>query len=340
MRFSEELEKFGIKCKLIKETDYFVGFPTKQIHKFIKNNLKFKQLINEFKPDLVFTDGKTGFGIEVLKLKIPLFVLLRGHHWSQIKYAKETIYDNFVMRKVVDMRDETANKVMANATALLPICNYLIDVTKEHHPNQTMKVFIEGVDGSLWYKTKGMELKHPCVGLLQDANWWRKTKEMLLLEKVLKEMPEVHFYWAGDGQYKEKILPVLKKFDNFHWLGPLEYPDKVRDYLSEIDIYAIITGMDTTPLSLKEAQLMEKPVLATDVGGNSEIMRDGETGFLLKENEHSDIIEKISFLLDNKDLSQKMGKEGRKFIETEFSLETSARNFLSIVKPYVKNNDL
>ena len=71
-------------------------------------------------------------------------------------------------------------------------------------------------------------------------------------------MPEVHFYWAGDGQYKDEILEVLDKFDNFHWLGSLEYPNKVREYLSEIDIYALITGMDTTPLSLKEAQLMEK----------------------------------------------------------------------------------
>ncbi len=96
-------------------------------------------------------------------------------------------------------------------------------------------------------------------------------------------MPKVHFYWAGDGQYKHEILKVLDKFENFHWLGSLSYPEKVRDYLSELDIYAIITGMDTTPLSLKEAQLMEKPVIATNVGGNSEIMIDGETGYLVEE---------------------------------------------------------
>ena len=49
---------------------------------------------------------------------------------------------------------------------------------------------------------------------------------------------------------------------NFHWLGKLEYPNKVREFLSEIDIYALITGMDLAPLSLKEAQLMERPVIA------------------------------------------------------------------------------
>ena len=59
--------------------------------------------------------------------------------------------------------------------------------------------------------------------------------------------------------------------------------------------------MDTTPLSLKEAQLMEKPVIATNVGGNSEIMKDGETGFLVREGNQKDIIEKISLLLNDED---------------------------------------
>ena len=133
----------------------------------------------------------------------------------------------------------------------------------------------------------------------------------------------------------DEILKVLDRFENFHWLGSLSYPEKVRDYLSELDIYAIITGMDTTPLSLKEAQLMENPVIATNVGGNSEIMIDGETGYLVEEGNSKEIITKITILVDNKELAIKMGKEGRKFIEKEFSLDASVKNFLKIVKPYV-----
>jgi hypothetical protein len=39
---------------------------------------------------------------------------------------------------------------------------------------------------------------------------------MLVLENVVKEMTNVHFYWAGDGQYKEPILEKLNQFENFH----------------------------------------------------------------------------------------------------------------------------
>ena len=95
-----------------------------------------------------------------------------------------------------------------------------------------------------------MNVKHPCVGLLQDANWWGKTSEMLILKKVLKEMPNVHFYWAGDGPLRQRITSELSNYENFHWLGRLQYPDKVREYLSAIDVYALVTGMDLAPLTL------------------------------------------------------------------------------------------
>ena len=336
--FGDALKEFNVEYRLVNESDFVVGFPTKSLKKYFSSKKKINKLISEFDPDAVLIDRQSNFGLEIIKKKIPLFVLLRGHYWSEIEYAKDTIYKDKIMRKIVDVRANVAEQVFAGSTEILPICKYLKDVVKEYHPTQKSSVFIEGVDDKKWYKTSGMKLKHPCVGMLQDANWWRKTKEMLTLEKVIETMSDTHFYWAGDGQYKDKILDVLDKFENFHWLGSLEYPDKVRDYLTEIDVYAIITGMDTTPLSLKEAQLMEKPVVATDVGGNSEIMIDGKTGFLVKEGDSEDIFQKITLLKNDINLAQSMGKKGKEFIQKEFSLAASAKNFLEIIRPHIQKN--
>ena len=335
--FGEALTRFDIDYQLVRETDYVVGFPTKQIGKLISSKRKFKKLIESFKPDAVLVDKQSNFGLEVIKAGIPLFVILRGHHWSELEFAKETIYKDPLMRKIVDLRGQIAEKVFAGATAILPVADYLTNIIKEHHPQQSVEVYVEGVNSTRWYKQKGMQLKHPCVGLLQDANWWRKTREMLTLEKVIEKMPEVNFYWVGDGQYKDKILPVLEKFENFHWLGPLQYPDKVREYLTEIDVYALITGMDLASLSLKEAQLMGKPVVATNVGGNPEMMMDGKTGFLVKEGDVDDLFEKLSSLLKNKEMRLEKGSNGTKFIEEKFSMDASAKNFIRILDTYVKN---
>ena len=334
--FSDTLNKLGVESKLVFDADYSDGFPSRKIRKWFQKRKKFTKLIEEFKPDAIFIDRQRHFGIDALKANIPLFVLLRGHYWSEINWNKKTMYKSLPKRIALSQWDKLGKEIFNGATAILPICKYLEKITNKFVPGKSTNVFSEGVDASKWYQVKGMNLKHPCIGLLQRANWWGKTSEMLILKNVLEKMPNTHFYWAGDGPLRERVLSELDQYDNFHWLGNLQYPDKVREYLSEIDVYALITGMDLASLTLKEAQLMKKPVVATNVGGNQEMMIDGKTGFLVQQGNHEQLIDKLSLLLEDKELAKKMGNEGRKFIEDTFNWELVTKNFIKIMESYLK----
>jgi len=213
--------------------------------------------------------------------------------------------------------------------------DYLDKVIKEHIPNAKTFHFLEGLDASRWYPEEGMELKHPCVGICQDANWWGKTKEMLTLDQVIKQMPDVHFYWAGDGQYKTPILETLEKHDNFHYLGTLDYPDGVRKYLTEIDIYALPTGMDTTPLSCREAMAMKKPIIGTKVGGIPEMIYDNKSGFLVEEGNYQAWISNIKLFLDDKELAKKMGDGARKLLLEKFNWDVVAKKFVVVAESHL-----
>ena len=335
-QLSDTLNSLGVESKLVFDSDYADGFPSRKIKNWFQSQKKFNKLIDEFKPDAIFVDRHRHFGINALKAKIPLFVLLRGHYWSELYWNKRTMYKPLHKRIALWQWDKLTKETFNGATAILPICKYLEKITNESVPGKPTNVFFEGVDASRWYQVRGMKLKHPCVGLLQRARWWGKTSEMLILKKVLEKMPDIHFYWAGDGPLRERVLSELDKYDNFHWLGDLEYPDRVREYLSEIDVYALITGMDLAPLTLKEAQLMKKPVVATNVGGNQEMMIDGKTGFLVEQGSHEQIIDKLSLLLEDKELAKKMGDDGRKFIEATFNWELVTKNFIKTIESYLK----
>jgi glycosyltransferase involved in cell wall biosynthesis len=334
--FSDTLNKLGVESKLVFDADYSDGFPSRKIRKWFQKRKKFTKLIEEFKPDAIFVDRQRHFGIDALKANIPLFVLLRGHYWSEINWNKKTMYKSLPKRIALSRWDKLGKEIFNGATAILPICKYLEKITNKFVPGKSTNVFSEGVDASRWYQVKGMNLKHPCIGLLQRANWWGKTSEMLILKNVLEKMPNTHFYWAGDGPLRKRVLSELDQYDNFHWLGNLQYPDKVREYLSEIDVYTLITGMDLASLTLKEAQLMKKPVVATNVGGNQEMMIDGKTGFLVQQGNHEQLIDKLSLLLEDKELAKKMGNEGRKFIEDTFNWELVTKNFIKIMESYLK----
>ena len=334
-QFSNALKKLGVECILVQDSDYSTGFPSKKISELIPNN-KFKNLINEFKPDGIFVDRQSHFGLDTIKEKIPLFVLLRGHYWSELEWAKKTIHNNFKDKIILWFKNRTAEKCFEQASAIFPISNYLIDIIKEHHPNQNTPVFFEGINHLALDSNKKMELKHPCVGLLQDANWWGKTKEMLILKDVLRKMPNITFYWAGDGPYTQKIVKELEEYKNFKWLGRLQYPEEVSEFLSSIDVYTLISGMDLAPLTLKEAQLMGKPVIGSNVGGIYEMMEDKVTGFLIKENEPKDLIEKLTILFDDKNLRNKMGSNGKQFVLQKFNWNTIAKKFIKNIEPYIK----
>ena len=239
--FGKALLDLGVEYQLVHDIDIIDGFPSRNIKNWIQSKSKFNDLISKVKPDLVFVDRQIRFGLATIEADIPLYVHLRGDYWSEMQWARETLYNDPVKKSVLWFKDRIANKCFEGSTTIVPICNYLKEIVQEHYPKKSVEVLYQGIDPSKWFETKGMKLKHPCIGLVQSASIWGKTQELLLLPKILEAMPNVMFYWVGDGVYANKVLPVLEKYQNFQWLGHLEYPNKVREFLSEIDIYALIS---------------------------------------------------------------------------------------------------
>ena len=336
--FCVELDKLGIECKIVGDLDIFDN--SKLINKYSKylsTPAKFKKLMQEFKPDFVLVERVSQFASLVIKSKIPLIFFLLGDFWSEINFAKKHC-DSLQEKIRICMKERMAEKCFEGSRIIFPICNYLEKIVNEKYPNKKTSVMYQGISLSEWKSVKGKNLKHPCVGLLQGATIWGKTREMLILKKVIQSMPNVTFYWVGDGPYRDKITSALENENNFKWLGSLNYPDQVRDFLSEIDIYALISGIDMSPLTLQEAQLMKKPVIATDVGGISELMVDKKTGFLLQKGNPQEIIEKISILEKDQKLREEMGVAGHKFISENFSWEKIAEKFAKDLKE-IKNKE-
>jgi len=77
---------------------------------------------------------------------------------------------------------------------------------------------------------------------------------------------------------------------------------------------------------------MKKPVVATNVGGIPELMKNNETGFLVEKGNSEEWIEKLSILIDDKEKRKIMGSNGRKFVEDNFSWNIIAKEFLKNLK--------
>nr|AIF13200.1 glycosyl transferase [uncultured marine thaumarchaeote KM3_60_F11] len=337
-QFADELRKKGIECLVIDDLDiYDKDEPGNKYLKWIGTPKKFQKIMNNFKPDIIFTERVSHFSSLVIKTDIPLIIFVRGedglpHDWSKIKWKEQTLETSFSDKINIFTKQKIAKKCYEKATLILPICQYLEKIIRSNCPNKDVHVLYQGINQKDWFPEKGMKLKHPCVGFLQGAEIWEKTKEMLLLPDIMKKMPEVNFYWAGDGPYQKKILSILEKFDNFHWLGNLDYPGEVRQFLSEIDVYGLLTGIDMSPHTLLEAGLMKKSAIATNVGGVSESCIDNKTCFLIEKNDPQGWIDKISVLLKHKEKMKLMGNEGFGYVNRNFLWGKIAEDFIKILE--------
>ena len=330
-KFSEELSKLGIEFREVNADKVCSGFPETRPREWLLDTRLFREIVNEFKPDFVMTDHLGHFGLAAIGEGIPLLIYLRLDYWKELQW----LITNNTSKKPFDKfgnwwRMQNANKCFRRSSLIISISKYLDGVVKARFPQKPTAIMHQGIDPEAWQSGKedgGMDLNHPCVGFVQYATVYKKTAEMLVLSRVMAALPEVTFYWGGDGPYRDTVLPELSKHDNFEWLGNLERPADVRRFMYSVDIYGLASGQDMLPTTVLEAQMARRPVIATRVGGVPEMVVEEITGLLVERGDHVRWIEHIDALLGDEKRRRNMGAEGRKFVGENFTARTMAQQF-------------
>ena len=118
--------------------------------------------------------------------------------------------------------------------------------------------------------------------------------------------------------------------------GFVEYlgeTDDVRPYIAEADCVVLPSYREGLPRSLLEAAAMERPVIATNVPGCRDVVLDGVSGFTCKVRSVEDLEKKMSvFCRMSSCEKEKMGKEGRRLVESKFSENTVIATYIKSIQ--------
>ena len=150
---------------------------------------------------------------------------------------------------------------------------------------------------------------------------------------ILSNRQDVTFIAVGDGvkrnECEEIIPPDLKR----HFI----FTGKILDTESIINIFDIGVLLSNIQVhgegisnAIMEYMALGKPVIASDSGGNKEIVKNGETGFITFDNGINDVSEKINKLLNDKTLSSSLGKAGFKRLKLEFDFSALVGNYMNM----------
>lgn len=136
---------------------------------------------------------------------------------------------------------------------------------------------------------------------------------------LLESRSDICFLLVGEGTLKEELkeLSVSLKIDkNVIFTG--ERSD-IPEILSLIDIFVLPSIREGLPLTILEAMDCGKPIIATNVGGISEVVTDGVNGKLVPPKDPEALYSAMNGLLDDREMLEKMGNNGKRVCNESFN---------------------
>ena len=147
------------------------------------------------------------------------------------------------------------------------------------------------------------------------------------LIKAVKGL-NVKLYLMGIGPYRDELNRLADENGvDVEFPGEVQ-PDHVCKATIASDILCNPSYSEGLPTTVLEGSSCGVPVVATDVGGTREIIKDGETGYLVKPNDVEGLRKAITKLLDDRDLRLKMGREGRKRVVELFDWNRNVDKYI------------
>jgi len=310
---------------------------------------RLKELIHEFKPHIVHTHASKAGALgrkAADACKVPVIVhTFHGH-----------VFHSYFGKVKTRVFKEIEKNLAKKSHAIVAISNRQRDELCEVHKickRERTHVIPLGFDLQPFNDKRNQERdsKRKELGLTNDtiaiAIVGRfapiKNHDLFFdaMHKVFaKTNKKLKLFVVGDGSERESI-------ENQAELLNEKYPDSVvltswitdiASFNAGIDLICLTSHNEGTPVSLIEAQAACIPVVSTDVGGVRDIVKDGDTGFVVPVNDADLFSEKVLELVENEKKRQKMSQNGWTFVKDTFHYNTLASNMDVLYRELLAKN--
>jgi len=270
----------------------------------------------EFLQELKIRHPKVKVILTMFNSRVDHFPDIKKH----IKYIDAFTSDNSpVVREYKKLGiEEVATKVIPNG----------IDSTSTFNPEKFDK-------GSLRkkYNLKEDDIAVFFIGRLSEE----KNPDVFV--KVAKcfasdsKYKKLRFFIVGDGGMKSKIERSIQNLHNIEYLG---YRSDIPLVLSVSDVFVLPSSIEGFPLSILEAMAMENISIASSVGAVPDIVKEGETGFVVSPGSVNEIVDSLYYLADNRGKMAKIQEKSRNAVINKYSSEILGKNYKKLYEDVVK----
>ena len=320
-RLKAELDKFDISNFSVRMTNFLDIFAVFKIRRFLKR--RDIDLVN-FHSSLDHYLGGIA-AVSIFKKKI--VKVLTRHVAYKVDFLKGFLIYRFLTDRFIVISD-FIKKSLAKDIKAAP--EKIKTIYSPRIYNDENKISFYESEKTVIRTELGIKSDEKMISLIGRLSG-EKGHEILIkaAELIAKKRNDLKFVIIGEGElydYIEKLIAERNLKDYFVLSG---FKENIKKFIAASDLIIVPSGIEGMGSIIIESCAMKKAVIASDVGGIPEIIKNNETGLLFKNGDFSELAEKIMYLIDKYDLIENLAlncynEVVKKFDAKAVASETSA----------------
>lgn len=293
------------------------------------------RIMRIYQPDIVHTHlfSPGVLGRVVAKLAGVPVIIAHEHGLTLWKKKWHIMYERWAIR-FTDVRIAISEAVRQNRIA------------REKTASEKIVTIPNGVDiayfaPSRWERGNsraelGLSRDSFCIGTVARLTEAKGLKYLLLaMKRVNKSIPDVILLIVGDGPLREELEEYSRELGIDNAVIFTGYRSDTPRMLAAMDVFVLASVREGLGVSLLEAMAMQKPVIATRVGGIPEVIQDGVDGILIPPTDANELARAIINIFKDREFSDNLALNARKRIVEYFSIESTAKRIGSLYQELI-----
>ncbi len=315
-----EVLSLGFSDKIAKNKLYKISYLT--------TILKLKQIIKNFKPDILHAHYASSYGTICALAGFNPFIL---SIWGSdvFLFPKKTIIHRLILKHNFKKAD------------ILLSTSKIMKIEANKYTNKKIEVTPFGIDLNIFKQLKNKKKTQDnsiYIGTIKSLEDVYGIDKLIRAFKIIKDRNKnlpIKLLIVGKGTKESALKKLvadlnLNNYTDFIGAVPnLEVPL----YLNKLSVYVALSNSESFGVAILEASACQIPVVVSNIGGLAEVVDNEKTGFIVEKNDINDAADKIEELIFDTELRVSMGKEGRKKVEKYYDWN---KNVDIVIKIYNK----
>ena len=154
--------------------------------------------------------------------------------------------------------------------------------------------------------------------------------------EVHRRYPSVHLVFVGTGPLEEQVRQHITQIGAGGYIHLLGLRRDIPEILHALNVFVLSSHLEGQPLAIIEAMSAQRPIVATDVGGNSVLLDGGRCGILVPPRDPHALAEAILELLTNREKAQQLAHNARQRFLEHFTIDAMGERYLEVYQQAIE----